>query len=234
MAEINITSDEQVALAAIDNGELDRAIERAIQEETSEYVHRLPLAKCGSYIETELRRFEQALVRYRQDKAPRKRSETGDALRRAGQNLSFAVGAIKRRMETEQQEAELFYVDDQIAPLFPFTKRLSVTVRYRWRRTVDDKWRFGSIAFVHDVDLRPGYKSPAPKRKPSPAKQEQDRQQMLYETWEHLMRSALYSVRDYFRDGGDGDKIPDTFRATVDAHSRRLNNYSTEFWRQQP
>ncbi|WP_245438912.1 hypothetical protein [Bradyrhizobium sp. SK17] len=48
------------------------------------------------------------------------------------------------------------------------------------------------------------------------------------------MRGALYSVRDYFREGGDGDKIPDTFQATVDSHSRGLNNYSTQFWRQQP
>jgi hypothetical protein len=26
------------------------------------------------------------------------------------------------------------------------------------------------------------------------------------------MRVALYSVRDYFKEGGDGDKIPETFQ----------------------
>jgi hypothetical protein len=41
-------------------------------------------------------------------------------------------------------------------------------------------------------------------------------------------------VRDYFRDGGDGAKIPETFQVTVDSYSRDLNNYSTQFWRQQP
>lgn len=48
------------------------------------------------------------------------------------------------------------------------------------------------------------------------------------------MRGALYSVRDYFKEGGDGDKILEAFQATVDSHTRGLNNYSTQFWRQQP
>ena len=141
---------------------------------------------------------------------------------------------MKQRLEIEQKDAQLFIVDDQIMPPHRFSKHLSVRVSYRWRGTVDDEWKFGHITFVHDVDLRPDYTTPAPKRKPSAAKREQDLQNTLYQTWEHLMRGALYSVRDYFRDGGDGDKIPDTFQATVDSHSRELNNYSTQFWRQQP
>ena len=44
------------------------------------------------------------------------------------------------------------------------------------------------------------------------------------------MSGALYSVRDFFREGGDGD---DVFRATVDSHTRDLNNYSMRFWSQQ-
>lgn len=234
MGEINIPRDQQIALAAIDASELDRLIEQAIREERSGDLHRLSLASCGSYIATQLHYFEQALAKHRQAKAPRKRAETGDALRRAARDLSFAVGAMKQRMETEQKEGQLFSVDDQITPPYRFSKRLSVRVSYRWRRMVDDEWTFGSITFVHDVDLRPDYTTPAPKRKPSAAKQEQDLQTRLYQTWEQLMRGALYSVRDYFREGGDGDKIPDTFQATVDSHSRVLNNYSTQFWRQQP
>jgi hypothetical protein len=135
-------------------------------------------------------------------------------------------------METEQKEGQLFFVDDQISPPYRFSKHLIVKVSYRWRRTVDDEWTFGSIAFVHDVDLRSDYTIPAPKLKPSAAKQEQDLQKSLYQTWEHLMRNALYSVRDYFREDRDGDKIPDIFQVTVDSH-RGLNNYSTQFWRQQ-
>jgi hypothetical protein len=234
MGEINIPRDQQIALAGIDASELNRLIEQAIQEERSGDLHRLPLANCGSYIATKLRSFERALAKHREAKAQRKRAETESALRRAGHDLSFAVGAMKRRLETEQKEAQLFIVDDQIMPPYRFSKNLSVRVSYRWRRPVDDDWTFGSITFVHDVDLRPDYATPPPKRKPSAAKQEQDLQDRLYQTWEHLMRGALYSVRDYFRDGGDGDNIPDTFQTRVDSHSHVLNNHSTQFWRQQP
>lgn len=234
MGEINIPRDQQVAIAAIDASELDRLIEQAIREERSGDLHRLPLGNCGSYIATKLHSFDQALAKHREAKAPRKRAETGDGLGRAGRDLSFAVGAMKQRMETEQKEGQLFSIDDQIIPPHRFSKHLRVRVSYRWRRTVDDEWSFGHITFVHDADLRPDYTTPVPKRKRSAAKQEQDLQDRLYQTWEHLMRGALYSVRDYFRDGGDGDKIPETFQATVDSYSRGLNNYSTQFWRQQP
>jgi hypothetical protein len=233
MGEINIPHDQQVTIAAIDTSELDRLIEQAIREERSGDLRRLPLANCGAYIATQLHQFEQALAKHREAKAQRKRAETENALRRAGHDLSVAVGAMKQRLETERKEAQLFIVDDQIVPPHRFSKHLSVRVSYRWRRTVDDEWTFGHITFFHDVELRPDYTTSVPKRKPSAVKQAQDLQDRLYQTWEHLMRGALYSVRDYFRDGGDGSKIPETFQATVDSHSRGLNNYSTQFWRQQ-
>ena len=232
MGEINIPHDQQSAIAVIDASELDRLIEQAILEERSGDLHRLPLANCGPYIVKQLHYFERALAKHREAKVPRKRAQTEHALRRAAHDLSFAVGTMKQRMETEQKEGQLFFVDDQITPPYHFSKNLSVRVSYRWRRIVDDEWASGSITFVHDVDLRPDYTMPAPKRKPSVAKQEQDLQNRLYQAWEHLMRGALCSVRDYFREGGDGGNIPDTFHATVDSHTRGLNNYSTQFWRQ--
>ncbi|QHP66444.1 hypothetical protein EI171_02855 [Bradyrhizobium sp. LCT2] len=232
MGEINIPRDQQDALAAIDTIEADRLIDQAIREERLGDLHRLPLANCGPYVARKLHYFERALTKHREAKAPRKRAETEHTLRRAGSDLSFAVEAMKRRMDTEQKDGQLFYIDDQIVPPYHFDRRLSVRVSYRWRRTVDDEWTLGSITFVYDEDLRPDYTAPVPKRKPNAAKQEQDRQTELYETWQHLMRGALYSVRDYFREGGDGDKIPQTFEATMDAHTRGLNNYSTQFWRQ--
>ncbi|MET4296312.1 hypothetical protein ABIB06_007068 [Bradyrhizobium sp. LB8.2] len=232
MGEINIPRDQQNALAAIDTNELGRLVEQAIREERLGDPHHLPLASCGPYIARKLHYFEQALTKHRQAKAPRKRAETENTLRRAGSDLSFAVEAMKRRMETEQKEGQLFYVDDQIVPPYRFDKRLSVRVSYRWRRTVGDEWTSGSITFVHDVDLRPDYTISAPKQKPSAARQEQDRHTELCQIWEHLTRGALYSVRDYFREGGDGEKIPQTFQAIVDPHTRGLNNYSTRFWRE--
>jgi hypothetical protein len=234
MGEITISRDEQDALKAIDVSELRNLVDRAIGEERTGELHRLPLTRCGSYVSTQLHYFDQALAKYRLAKSVRKREETGDALRRAGRDLTFAIDAMKRRMETEQADAELFQIDDQIMPPRHFSKQMSVRVSFRWRRTIDDEWQWGSITFIHHDDPRPDYTTPAPKRKPSAAKQEQELQNRLYQTWEHLMRGALYSVRDYFRDGGDGAKIPETFQVTVDSYSRGLNNYSTQFWRQQP
>jgi hypothetical protein len=233
MGEINIPRAEQQALAAIDANELGRLIEQAIRIERIGDLRR-PLVNCGSYIANQLHYFEQALTRHREAKAPRKRVETANALRHAASDLSYAVAAMKQRMEAEQKDGELFFVDDRVMPPHRFSKHLSVCVNYRWRLAVDDQWTFGSITFTHDVDPRPGYTTPAPKRKPTAAKQEKDLQNRLHRTWEHLMRGALYSVRDYFKDGGDGSNIPDTFHATVDSYSRGLNNYSTQFWRQQP
>lgn len=234
MGEINIPRDEQNALKRIDANELDRLIDQAVREERLGDLNRLPLTSCGSYVATKLHYFEQALAKHRLAKAPRKRAETESTFRRAGSDLSFAFGSMKSRMDAEEKEGQLFYVDDQIMPPHRFGERLTVRVGYKWRRSVDEEWRYSSITFVHDVDLRPDYTVPAPKRKPSAAKQEEDWQTRLYQTWEHLMRGALYSVRDYFKEGGDGDKIPETFQTIVDSHSRGLNNYSTQFWRQQP
>ena len=139
---------------------------------------------------------------------------------------------MKRRMETEQKEGQLFYIEDQIIPPHHFSEHLRLRLSYRWRRTVDDEWKFGVITFVYDVNLRPDYTFPIPRRKPSAAKQEQDRQTKLYQAWENLMRVALCSVRDYFREGGDGRRIPEIFQAVVDPHTPGLNNYSAQFWHQ--
>jgi hypothetical protein len=233
MGEINIPPDQQSALAAIDLSELERRIDLAVRENRPRDLYCFCLAQCGPYVAAQLHYFDQALAKHRLAKAARKRAETEIDLRRAARDLSFAVAAMKQRMGVEQKEAQLFAIDDQIMPPYSFSKHLSVRVGYRWRRTVDDKWTSGNITFLHNVDLRPNYAAPIPKRMPSAAKQERDLQDTLFQTWEHLMRGALCSVRDYFRDGGDGRSIPDTFEVTVEPHTRTLNNYSTQFWRQQ-
>lgn len=231
MGEINIPPDQHAALDAVDMRELDRLIGQALRSEQSGAIPGL-LRNCGPYVAGRLQAFEQALGRHRAAKAARKREETGRDLRSAGSDLAHAVDGMKRRLETERKDAELFVVDDLIGPPHRFSKSLRVMVNYRWRRSANDAWAYGSITFTHEVDTRPDYTRPMPKRKPRAAKQEQDLQHQLYRTWEDLMRGALYSVRDFFRNGGDGAAIPDTFEAMVDAHSRSLNNYSTQFWRQ--
>jgi hypothetical protein len=230
MGEINIPRDQQDALAGIDLGELDKLIEQSIRYEQSGDLCSLPLKKCGSYVAKQFYRFEQALMKHHVAKASRKREETGGAVRRAARDLIFAVGAMKQRMETEQKEGQFFFIYDQIVPPFRFNKQLKVRVSYRWRSAEDKEWTYGSITFVHDVEVRSEYTKLAPKKKLSAAKLEDELQNRLSQTWEYLVRDALFSVRDYFRSGGEVGGIPEIFRVSCDNHSGLLNNSSTQFW----
>lgn len=63
MGEINIPQDEQEALKAIDAKELDKLVERAVQEERLDDLYHLPLTSCGPYVAAQLHAFEQALAR---------------------------------------------------------------------------------------------------------------------------------------------------------------------------
>lgn len=233
MRELYIPRDQQSALAAINTSELDGLLDQAIQEERSSGLQRLALPNCGPYVAGRYQSFCEALTKHRDARSSRKREQTEDTLRRAAREVTFAVRGMKQRMETEAKDSEFFVIDDHIMQPFHFSKHMSVRVSFRWRRSIDDEWNHGSIIFVHDVDLRPDYSTPAPKRKPSAAKRDEELQYKLFQTWEHLVQGALYSVRDYFREGGDGDKIPETFQVTVDSYTRGLNNHSTRFWLEQ-
>ncbi|WP_246675499.1 hypothetical protein [Mesorhizobium sp. B2-6-4] len=202
MGEINLTDSEKHALQAIDERELDNLIDQAVKEEHLGVMHRLPLSSCGIYAGTKLHYFEAALREYRESKSAKKREEKHYQATRAGSDLSFAFRSMKQRMETEEREGQLFHVDDNISAPYRFSKNLEVRISYRWRRTVEDAWTPGSITFHHEVYPRPVYTLPRPKRKPSVAKQAQDLQDELHQTWVHFMRIALYTVRDYFREGG--------------------------------
>ncbi|MBB4188953.1 MULTISPECIES: hypothetical protein [Sinorhizobium] len=231
MVEINLPESEISALKAIDERELDRLIDRAIQDEALGDLHRLPLSSCGAYVSNEFRSFGESLKRYRESRSAKKREETRSSAVRAGNKLSFAVMGMKRRMETEKQEGKLFRVDDNVLWPYTFSRKMQVTIGYRWRRTVKDEWQFGSITFEHKVNQRPVYQLAPPKRKPSAAKQARQLQAELASIWEHFMRQALYSVRNFFREGGVGSDIPERFRAIPDAYDEHLNNYSTVFWK---
>jgi hypothetical protein len=230
MGEINMPREQQEALAAINTVEMDGLIDRSIREERSGEL-RQALLRCGPYIGRELHSFEKALEAHRDAKAPRKREQTAWDLQRAKDRLSSAVWSMKRRMEEERKDSELFFVEDAIQSPRRFTKNLTVSVHYRWRRGPDDSWRANSIEFSHDHQPRPDYTLPVPRRKLSAAQRERELQNELFQTWEHLMLLGLCAVRDYFKEGGDGAAIPRAFKAKADAYSRGLNNLSTNFWR---
>lgn len=230
MGIINIPHDEQDALKSIDPMLLRALIDQCLRDERFTALRQLPLGSCGLFVSTKRDRFERALGDYGKAKAPKKREDTLRNARRAGSDLLNAVEQMYHRMETEAEEGERFHVDDLITSPYPLGKNLSVCVHYRWRPAPTEPWVLGNITFLYEVDLSPDYSRPQPARKPSAAKQEQDRQDILYREWEHLKNQALFSVRDYFQAGGNGADIPKTFQVIRGTYSRGLDNHGTKFW----
>jgi hypothetical protein len=231
---INLPQGQREALRSIDVAQLEELIEMAVWEPRPGALNGLRLGSCGPYVSTRLNGFDRALMAHAGAKAPRKLAETREDARRAGSELFDAVREMRRRVETEEREDELFHVDDLIAPPHTFTTHLKVRVNYRWRRSLDDQWTFETITFLHDVETRRAYAAPAPKPKSSAARLEDQRQEKLQRVWERLRAGALHSVRDHLRAEGSGEDIPETFQATTDPSLGGLNNYSTDFWRMRP
>lgn len=233
MGDINLSQTEKDSLRSIDPRELDESIDRALDGGPLAELHRLRLHDCGLYVANQLRDFEDAVRKYRDAKSTRKVAETHDRARRAGHRLSFAFAAMKQRMEIEEQEGELFRVDDHIFPPIRFRAEMDVRVSFRWRKSVADDWVFGDITFTHVFKQQPAYSDSAPKRKPSAAKQAAALEEKTAGSWEHFRLTALCTVRDYFREGGDGSRIPKTFTA-VPGSEGHLNNFSARFWQGKP
>jgi len=230
MGTINISREEKDALKAIDGVTLNRLIEQCLRNRCLDALRSLRLENCGPYVYAKFRAFGENLAEYADAKAEKKRAETERRASRAASDLTIAVQRMKDRLETEEREGLLFYVDDQVFPPDRFSERVSVRVNYRWRSSVEDPWAYGSIAFSHTVDLSPDYTRLSPKRKSSAAKQAEAREEMLYGAWEHLVRLSLFSVRDFFRNGGNGGEIPETFQVRKDPFAGGLNNFSAKFW----
>ena len=230
MTVINLPRDQQSAISAVDVKSLEMAVQRCLSEERIGPMHELRLSECGEYVVSNLRAFERAITNYSKAKAYLKVEQTrADALR-AGGDLVYAIQQMKDRVETEQDQGERFYVDDQILAPYSFGNRLTVSVRYRWRALPSEKWINGTTTFVYDASPLPNYAQPLPKRKPSAAKAASDEQDRLYREWEYLKVQALCSVRDFFRDGGDCNQIPEKFMVRPSRHGGGLNNFSCNFW----
>lgn len=234
MGEINIPQRERDALKSIDAFKLRDAIKSCMDEGYSTGLAPFRLFDCGLYVHNQLGYFERALANLRAAKAPKKVADTLYEAEKTGLDLIFAVEQMQSRLKQEEVDEQLFKVDDLIMQPGRFDELLSVRVRYQWRSTADSQWNYGSIVFTHRVVSRPDYSTPLPKRKPSAAKQEQDRQDRLRDTWNHLMSQSLHSVKDFLKDGGDGSLIPETFQVNTDDYSGHLNNHSAKFWQHQP
>ncbi|MBA1279928.1 hypothetical protein [Stutzerimonas stutzeri] len=230
MSYINLPADQQREIAAIDVRALEAAVDKCEREEQIGPIYVLGLSGCGDFIASECRAFERALAAHGKAKAHAKREQTRADVLRAGSNLIHAVEQMQERVRTEQEQAQLFVVDDQVMAPSRFSDRLTVTVRYRWRPSADAQWAYGQASFIHEYTPLPNYTHSIPKRKPSAVKADRDLQENLYSEWEHLKMQALCAVRDFLRDGGDGADVPESFVVRPSPHGGALNNFSCRFW----
>lgn len=144
-----------------------------------------------------------------------------------------AVRDMKSRVEAERQERQLFYIDDLIRPPIELSKQLKVTIPFSWRPSITSEWKCGRTMFVYDFAFLPDYAQLSTTRKPSAAKSKRDLEDRLYQEWERLKMQALGSLRDFLRQGGDGDTVPAVFAVRPDARGGGLNNFSCNFWQRE-
>lgn len=230
MSSLYFSQHEVRAIKALNICNIERCVEQALEERHPAALFDLHIAGACSYIATRLHRYERDLANYAKSKAATKRSETRSRAWSSGHNLVYAIREMKQLVEQQEKETQLLQINDQIFPPRFFRDRVEVHVSYQWRTSVEAEWAFGSITFSHAVDMRPSYTPQQPKRKPSAAKLEEQRQEMLFRHWDHLRMLALEAVREFLKSGGDGSSIPVTFEAKPDSADRYLNNYSCNFW----
>ena len=230
MSYINLPSDQQAAISDVDEAVLRAAVQKCLDEERVGPIHGLGLSNCGPYVANKLHGFQQAIAEYIKAKAHTKRERTRQHALHAGSDLIHAVQQMKERLETERQEGELFFIDDQIMPPFLLSKRLSVRVPFRWRASQSSDWKHGQLTFVYDFSPQPSYALSLPKRKPSAAQVARGLEDSLFREWERLKAQALFSMKEFFRDGGDGDDVPEVFAVRPSPYGGGLNNFSCNFW----
>lgn len=234
MGAINTPDEERTAINEINAEMLDKLIEKCLYDERADALQSFRLEHCGRYVASRFREFKEALADCRNAKAARKREDAYRETKRIGRDVIDAVRQMKRRVEAEEISEQRFHIEDQIRFPLRFSERMSVHVQFRWRKEATGGWMHGSITFTHKADLQSEYSMPLPSPKANPAKLERDRQDRLSREWEHLMTLGLESVKEYFEQGGDGDTIPQAYEAKVDPRTRRLNNFSADFWRLRP
>jgi len=230
MSTLYFSQPEVTAIKAIDVREVERRVELALDNASATALYDLPISSCGLHLANHLHRYERDLTNYAKAKSSKKRAETRSRAWSSGHDLIYAVRDMQRAVKDQEIETELLRIDDTILPPHRFGERVKVSILYQWRRTGENPWSFGTVTFVHDVDMRPDYTLPQPKRKLSARQQDERRQEALYKHWSQLRMLALHSVRDYLKSGGDGDAIPKAFHVKADPHSRWLNNFSCRFW----
>jgi len=232
MSALYLTEYEKAALRAVDLRRLEELIDEALWQQRITALYDLQLSNCGAFVANRLRAFDRVLTDYAKAKSVKKREEMRGRAWLAGRDLSAAVRAMLKRADEEDRERQLFRVDEIIHTPNRLTEHLEARVRFDWRLKPEDSWNFRTITFIHEVDMRTDYALPQrqPKRKPSAAKLEQERQDTLFQHWEHLRMLAINAVREFLQKGGDAATIPEHFVVKTSGRDRYLNNFSCNFW----
>lgn len=194
MSSLYLSQYEKEALKALDIRKLEQLLDQALSIGRATALHDLHLSQCGAYVAERLRRFERDLADHAISKAAKKWAETSKRAWSTGQDLLRAVRDTTGRMDEEEQETQLFRINDMISSPFRFSQHLEVRVHYEWRPTINDEWRLGTITFTHRVDIRADYVGTQPKRKASAAKVERELQETLYRHWDHFRMLAVHAV----------------------------------------
>lgn len=229
MGILNVPQAEAAVLKTIDSRRLSSLVAQCVHDEHGSCLRDLRLRECGPFVSSRLYAFERSLADYAAAKSAKKRDSTGQDAHRAGSDLENAVEQMQYRVATEEQERNLFFVDDQVMAPFSLHEELRVHVSFRWREGIEADWQYGSTTFSHTYVAPPDYRQRTLTRKPSAARQARDRQEELYREWEYLRDLGLQAIRDHFRKGSGGAAIPKTVQAKADPHTGRLNNFSAEF-----
>lgn len=225
---INMLDSEKRAIASVDEKQLRDRINTAVDNRDPGGLYGLPLEECGAYVSSKFRELRRAIETYRDAKSAHKLECTAQDVHIAAGKLQAAVSEMKELMAEEERNSQFFRIEDRFPHPHSFTNSLSVRISFRWRKAVDADWNFGSIEYRYDYVERVDYSAPQPARKPSAHQVEEKRQAKLREVWENMRERGLLSVRDYFKAGGDGSKIPESF--TVKPGDGYLNNFSADFW----
>jgi hypothetical protein len=230
MGRLYLSDDEMAAIKAVDAAGVREGVRQALDDGRATGLRNLHLSVTCEHIAHHLRRFEDDLAAHAKAKAAAKRKETWSRAWDSGQDLIYAVHAMKERADRQEAETQLLHIDDQIRPPYQFTDRVEVAIHYRWRSTPEAAWTARTITFFHDVDMSRDYSVPQPARKPSRSKLQAQREATLFDRWNHLRMLALDAVQEYLTTGGNGSLIPERYEAKPDRGSRHLNNFSCDFW----
>ena len=224
---MNLDKNEQRAIEKLDRDALHKAIAEAIDEDNLTALRDLQLHNLGSHVSSAERQFERKLEERRKAKSAKRFASADYEVRRAGLALESAIGQMKERSKREREDGHYFYVEDHIIEPMTLRPHMTISVSYRWRTGKDKDWIYGRISFSHTYDLS-RHQTAVAGRKLNSRKQEEELQESLRREWRYLYNLAILSVRDFFREGGDGSDIPTSFDAVPDRGS--LNNFSLKFW----